>query len=836
MQPSWRILPALCAALWLGQHGCARSDYARLYHEAPSAPSFTQASIAALDHLGATVVDRGVNFGVYSEHATRLEVLLFDGADSPRPTRQFPMTRFGNVWNVHIEGIGLGQAYGYIAFGPNWTYDPAWYPGSIKGFVADVDAQGNRFNPNKLLFDPYSQAITRDHDWSKGSLASGPARTEVTYGAGMKSLVVQSKYQWSPAETAFRSMRLDPNAKGHRAQDVILYEVHPKGFTASPASGVQHPGTFRGVGEKADYFKELGITAVELMPVMEKPLDGGYWGYQTIGFFTPEITYSSDQRPGGPHEEFKWMVDQLHQRGLEVILDVVYNHTGEGGLWRNKVQYDDSPSDPATVARLFNFDPKEVAGLYSFRGLDNAAYYALSPDNQTYFNNTGVGNDTRCNHAPMRRLILDSLRFWAEQMHVDGFRFDLAPILGEKDLDYNSWDDLRFTVLQDIVDDPRLQKLNTRIFAEPWAAGGPGFKLGKFPAALKKDGVGWGEWNGHFRDWWRSFMNNDSWSFHSVEGDPASDGTNFGDLITGSGRLFQSSGRRPYHSANFVTVHDGFPMYDVFTYGAKRNGCGLLNPVCCNDPTSPFCTRDSGETNNRSREWSRCANTGAFCSTLRLPNDPDPCNGNACVPQEAVKRQLMRNLFVAMAVSRGTPLLLGGDEWLRTQLGNNDAYSTLADNPWNWFDWGVWQTHDEAFRMKDFVAQLNHFRTANIGQVSAASFEDAAPIDYKSEKNDLNPNWDGRHMMLHYRDASHGAPLVVLFNLEAAKVTFTLPGGTTWRRVVDTQGYFDTQAYLTTASLPTRLSANASMDAPVVIAGTTYEVADHSIVILQGGP
>jgi glycogen operon protein len=629
-------------------------------------------------------------------------------------------------------------------------------------------------------------------------------------------------------------MRLDPNAPGHRQQDLIIYEVHPKGFTASPASGVQHPGTFRGVGEKADYFKELGVTAVELMPVMEKPLDGGYWGYQTIGFFAPEISYSYDQRPGGPLDEFKWMVDQLHQRGIEVILDVVYNHTGEGGLWRNKIQYDDSPSDPATVEKLFNFDPKEVAGLYSFRGLDNAAYYALSADNQTFWNNTGVGNDTRCNHAPMRRLILDSLHYWAEELHIDGFRFDLAPILGEKDLDYNVWDDLRFTVLQDIIDDARLQKANTRIFAEPWAAGGPGFKLGKFPAAQRKEGVGWGEWNGHFRDWWRSFVNNDGWTLQTIEGDPNSDGTNFGDLITGSARLFQANGRRPYHSANFVTVHDGFTLYDVFTYNQKLNGCGPLNPVCCSDPTSPFCNRDSGEDNNRSREWRRCDNTprpnAKVCSV-----DTD-CPGSTCVPDEDFKRQQMRNLFVAMAISRGTPLLYGGDEWMRTQLGNNNAYSTLADNSWNWFDWGVWQTGDEAHRMKDFVAQLNRFRSANIGQLGAATFEDAARLTYKSERNDTSPNWGSRHMMLHYDDPANGAQLAVLINLEPSHVTFTLPTGVSWRRAVDTQGYFDTAAYLNGAALPPRLSANATVDAPIAIQGSSYDVADHSIVILRAGP
>src|SRR5205085_12281782 len=199
-----------------------------------------------------------------------------------------------------------------------------------------------------------------------------------------------------------------------------------------------------------------------------------------------------------------------------------------------------------------------------------------------------------------------------------------------------------------------------------------------------------------------SFLNDETKSFHSVEGDPSSDGTDFGDLVTGSARLFKASGRRPYHSTNFVTVHDGFPLYDVFTYNQKRNGCGPLNPVCCDQPTSPFCTRDSGENNNRSRDWRRCENTPRPAAKVCGVDGDCASDGSVrCIPDEEFKRQMMRNLFVAMAVSQGTPLLLGGDEWMRTQLGNNDAYSTRADNPTNWFDWGVWQAKDEAWRMKD---------------------------------------------------------------------------------------------------------------------------------------
>ncbi|MFO0601322.1 MAG: alpha-amylase family glycosyl hydrolase, partial [Myxococcaceae bacterium] len=388
--PSVRFV-ALAALFFFA---CPPTDTAKLYKTSPKAPSLDATEIQNLEHLGPTLVDQGVNFGVYSENAERIELLLFDDPESTRPTRQFPLERFGNVWNLHVQGIGLGQHYGFIAWGPNWPYDPKWVPGSVIGFKADVDADGNRFNPNKLLFDPYGKAIHRDHDWSKGSLATGPARGDSTWAAASKSIVVQSKYTWSDNETTYRARRADPNSPGHKAAEQIVYELHPKGFTASTASGVEHPGTFRGLGEKVAYLKELGVTAVEIMPPFEKPPEGGYWGYSTLSFFIPENSYSSTKRQEEIIDEFKWMVDQLHQADIEVIVDVVYNHTGEGGFWRERLDFDFNP-DNSIPTGLVNIDPKEVVGLYSYRGFDNQAYYALSDDKQSYMNNTGVGNETR---------------------------------------------------------------------------------------------------------------------------------------------------------------------------------------------------------------------------------------------------------------------------------------------------------------------------------------------------------------------------------------------------------------------------------------------------------
>ncbi|MDP6932572.1 MAG: alpha-amylase family glycosyl hydrolase, partial [Myxococcota bacterium] len=522
-----RCYPSMMATLLAGTAllttGCASEDYARLYHTESLAPSLTADDLESLDYLGAMLVDQGVNFSVYSENATRLEILLFDDPDDGLPSQQFEMVQYGDLWNLYVEGIGHGQHYGYVAWGANWPYDEEWSPGSTTGFLADVDLDGNRFNPNKLLIDPYARAIHRDHEWALGSTASGPKRYESTYAAAAKGVIVESRYEWSDGEGQWLSARADGSMEGHAWNELVLYEVHPKGFTANPASGVDHPGTFRGIGEMASYLADLGITAVELLPVHEKPLDGGYWGYSSLNFFAPELSYSASFEATGQADEildeFKWMVDQLHQVGVEVIIDVVYNHTGEGGLWREQLYYSDVSLDPYADAESVNFDPKEIAGLYSFRGLDNSAYYALSEDNQTYWNNTGVGNQTRPNHTPMRRLILDSLRFQVEELHVDGFRFDLAGILGEQDLNFNEWDDAANTVLQDIIDDPVLLAANTRIIAEPWTAGGNyGSLMGAFPTSSDDPSVAWAEWNAHFRDWWRSYVNDDEFVLQDTEG------------------------------------------------------------------------------------------------------------------------------------------------------------------------------------------------------------------------------------------------------------------------------------------------------------------------------
>jgi len=788
---------------------CASEVYPRLYHVEPKAPSLAWDEIEALDHMGPSIVDRGTNFAVYSAAAERIELALFDDPESDLPTWQIPMTRQGDVWNVYVEGVGVGQHYGYIAWGPNWTYDESFYPGSVIGFKTDVDSKGNRFNPNKLLTDPWSLAHHRDHDWSRGSTATGPDRTSVTYGASAKSLVVTSDYAWSEEEAAWLEAR---QAEGNAWTDLVIYEVHPKGLTMNASSGVEHPGTYRGIGEMAPYLQDLGITAVELLPIHEKPLDGGYWGYNNLNFFAPELAYSADFQATGESletlDEFKWMIDQLHQHDVEVIIDVVYNHTGEGGLWRERL-FDGICDEENEI----NFDPKEVAGLYNYRGLDNASWYALSPDGQTYWNNTGVGNQTRPNNEPMQHLIMDSLRFMVEELHVDGFRFDLAGILGEQDLNYNEWVDPGQTILQDIIDDPVLRAYNTRLIAEPWTASGTGPGIGGFPTSSDDPGYAWGEWNAHYRDWWRNFINDDGWSLNDFEG--AADG---GGVMTGSASVYGWNGRKPYHAINFVTVHDGFTLYDLFTYEEKRNGCGLLNPVCCYDPCSAWCDAGSGEDHNRSRDWG----------------------------DEFTKRQMMRNMFAGLMLSHGTPMILGGDEYMRTQFGNNNAYSDSSDNEWNWHRWGEWQSSEayDRHRMHDFVRQMIRLRQDRLYALSPEEHGGGMPYSWKNQYNSdmAGDDWSGRSVMIHYYDDGNWdkPELAILINMNRDDVAFTLPTGRDWGRLVDTQNYYDLPAsstepdgYFSESDADPYATANVSLDEPVVITDGSYTVKGSSIVVLE---
>ena len=807
--------------LFLTLAGCADGDdYTRLYFTQDKADDLQWEDIGELQHLGPTLFDDGVNFGIYSARAERVELLLFDDPDADRPTQQFEMTRYDDVWNLYVEGVGPGQHYGYIAWGPNWTYEEDFYPGSVIGFQSDVDEAGNRFNPNKLLIDPYATVIHRDHDWSRGSAASGPHRDQPTYGAGSKGVVTDSTYSWQDDNW----MAARREGTHHDWSEVVVYEVHLKGLTMNAASnqyGVEHFGTYRGLGEGASYLADLGITAVELLPIHEKPLDGGYWGYNNISYFAPEVSYSSAWNDGGEPveviDEFKWMVDQLHQAGIEVLVDVVYNHTGEGGLWRTKLFYNDYDGDfVCDPGAAVNLDSQEVSSLLTFRGIDSANYYVLSNANQSYWTgSTGVGNQTRANHAPMKQLIKDSLRYYVEELHVDGFRFDLAGVLGEPDGEPSQyWTDPTETILNEIADDPVFQENNIRIIAEPWTTAYDGST--QYPMSADDPTYGWSEWNANFRDFWRSFLNDDAWTLNRAQG-----AANFGAAMTGTQARYDWNGKQPYHVVNFITAHDGFTMFDLFAYTEKENGCGPLNPICCEDACSEWCDPTSGDSNNHSRSWA----------------------------DEWTKRQMMRNAFVGLMTSHGTPMMLGGDEWMRTKYGNNNSYTTWSDNEWNWFRWGEWTSGNAnnvyRHRMHDFVRDLIRFRLEHTYALSPKTWGGGMPFAWKDANNQdaTDATWAGRAIMMHYYDdGSWGDEneLALLVNQHDYPVEFTLPGGRDWAVVIDTQPYYDlpgrsgepTGWFDDNLDAEPTESRNIWLEDPQPVSGT-YTVQPRSIVIVE---
>jgi isoamylase len=551
-------------------------------------------------HLGATVVDGGVNFAVSSTVAEGVTVCLFD--DQGHETQIELDDYDAGVWNGVVPDIGPGQAYGYRVQGP-------WDPGN-----------GLRCNPRKVLLDPYARAVRGSVTFGKalaGHDVDDPARPSELDSAPYvpRSLVVDhSGYDWE-GDTQLR----------RRSVDSVLYEVHVKGFTARhPDIPPEIRGSYAGLAHEAatGYLRDLGVTAVELLPVHEYVPEGflitrgltNYWGYNSIGFFAPHQGYSAavrggsgDGHPsaGGQVSEFKDMVKALHRAGIEVILDVVYNHTAEGN---------------------------ENGPTLSFRGLDNAMYYRLGPDDASkYYDTTGTGNSLDAGNPATLRLIMDSLRYWMSEMHVDGFRFDLAATLGrESDNRFDQYSAFFETIAQDPVIG------QAKLIAEPWDVGqGDSYDLGQFPAE-------WREWNGRYRDSMRDF-----WRSKNVGV------AEFATRFSGSSDLYGSARRRPTASVNLITVHDGFTLRDLVSYDDKHNEA-------------------NGEDNRDGTSDNRSWNCGA-----EGPTDDQAIN--------ALRARQSRALLSTLLLSAGLPLLLGGDELGRTQDGNNNAY--CQDNEISWFDW-----------------------------------------------------------------------------------------------------------------------------------------------------
>lgn len=549
--------------------------------------------------LGATILPGGVNFSVFSKSATSVELLLFADAEDSVPSRTILLdarkNRTYHYWHIVVPDIGPGQIYGYRVHGPQQP------------------ERGMRFDPDKVLLDPYGKAVVVPRKYSRGA-ACQPGDN---CGVAMKSVVTDpGTYDWEgdmPLKQPFTR--------------TIIYEMHVRGFTAHPNSGVspEKRGTYAGLIEKIPYLKDLGITAVELLPVYhfdeQDAPDGfkNYWGYAPVSFFAPHPAYSSKKDPLGAVDEFRDMVKALHRAGIEVILDVVYNHTAEG--------HHEGPT-------------------LSFRGFENGAYYLLEPDKRYYSNYTGCGNTLDASSPFVRRMIIDSLHYWVQEMHVDGFRFDLASILSR---DEQGRPLANPPVLWDIETDPVLS--GVKLIAEAWDAAGL-YQVGSFI------GDSWKEWNGKFRDDVRSFLRGDR--------DTVS---KFVTRLLGSPDIYGHEEREPEQSINFVTCHDGFTLNDLVSYHEKHNEA-------------------NGEENRDGSNDNLSWNCGAEGPT----DDPQI---------EQLRNRQVKNFFAITLLAAGAPMLLMGDEVRRTQQGNNNAYG--QDNEISWFDWGLVEKHADVFR---FVKRL----------------------------------------------------------------------------------------------------------------------------------
>jgi glycogen operon protein len=543
--------------------------------------------------LGATVDGHGVNFAVYASGAERVEVSLFDEQDPAAETQRVRLReRTAHVWHGYVPGLGPGALYGFRAWGP---YDPA---------------RGLRYNGHKLLVDPYARAITGEVDFRQPVFAyrageGDDAFDERDSAAGVpRSVVLGDGFDWAGDEP--------PGTPWHRS---IIYEVHVRGFT------MRHPevperlrGTYAGFVHPAAlrHLQRLGVTAVELLPVHAFTDDSylidrglrNYWGYSTLGYFAPEQRYSSSGSRGQQVTEFKHMVRELHRAGIEVILDVVFNHTTEGN---------------------------HLGPTLSLKGLDNATYYRLSSeDPRHYWDSTGCGNSLNVPHPQTLKLVMDSLRYWVDVMHVDGFRFDLATTLARDPLEFNAWGNF----LQAVHQDPTLERV--KLIAEPWDVGPDGYQAGAYP-------VRWSEWNGRFRDCVRRFW----------KGEITHD--ELGWRLTGSADLYQEAGRKIFASVNFVTCHDGFTLRDLVSYDHKHNEAnGEMNRDGADD--DPF--------------WN--------CGIEGETDDP---------AVNALRDRQQRNLIATLLIAQGVPMLCAGDEIGKTQRGNNNAY--CQDNELSWIDWSL---------------------------------------------------------------------------------------------------------------------------------------------------
>ena len=664
---------------------------------------------------GTTVTSRGVNFSVFSRNATKIFLEFFESEDSEIPFQTIELdgekNRTGDIWHVFVQGLEPGALYLYRADGP---FNPP---------------HGHRFDASQYLFDPKAKAFSRGSVFKY--LQPGKIRT---MGKFPKNVVVDDEdFDWG-----------DDKPLAIPLHKSIIYETHLKGFTASPSSNVEHPGTYLGLTEKIPYLQELGITAVELLPVFEfdeyengnsNPMTGArlknFWGYSTIGFFAPKTSYAADKTPGGAVREFKQMVKTLHEAGIEVILDVVFNHTAEGN---------------------------ENGVTLNFRGFDNSIYYHLVHDHKEYYMNfSGCGNAVNANHPVVSDFIVECLRYWVLEMHVDGFRFDLASELTRDEKGFLMQD---CPLTSRISEDSVLR--NIKIIAEPWDCAGA-YQIGGFPGGSNNR---WCEWNDHYRDGIRKFIRGD-------EGLSTEAATR----ISGSSDLFSISGRNPSNSINFVTAHDGFTLNDLVTYNKKHN-------------------EQNGEENRDGSDNNHSYNYG-FEGAVINPKI------------ERTRLRQIKNFFTTLFISQGTPMFVSGDEVRRTQSGNNNAY--CQDNEISWFNWDDVKNNA---KMLDFVKKLISMRTRHpvfrrnrfFGGASSSKFNNPPDISWFNFDGTV-PDWKkmGRFLALRLGGRAVGIgdanelgteddDFYIAFNMDIHDITVTIPqpscrdDGTprTWFRMVDT--------------------------------------------------
>jgi glycogen operon protein len=682
--------------------------------------------------LGTHEFGEGVNFACFSRHASRVRLALFAQPEDAIAASVIDLdpvrNRTGDIWHVWIKGIRPGQLYAYRMDGP---YQPS---------------QGHRFNFHKLLLDPCATAIAPLPNWDFAAALGEDATAEkpgeecstTDDAAAMPKCVYTGvHFHWH-----------DDLPPRHPWSQTVIYELHVRGFTMHPDAGVAHPGSYRGLMEKIPYLKDLGVTAVELMPVFEfnhqqaagtnphtgKPLTN-YWGYDPVNFFAPKAAYSSAGGLGQQKLEFKEMVRAFHQAEIEVILDVVFNHTAEGN---------------------------ENGPTLSFRGIDNAIFYMLASDQRYYLNYAGTGNTINANHPVVRDHILSALRYWVVEMHVDGFRFDLASILGRDGSGKLLAD---APLLERIAEDPILR--DVKIIAEAWDAAGA-YEVGSFSQQR------WAEWNGRYRDDVRRFWRGDDGMLGA-----------FASRLCGSADIYTKSGKGPEGSINFITCHDGFTLNDLVSYCDKHNEA-------------------NGENNHDGTDANYSANYGV--------------EGDSTDTQiESMRKRQIKNFLLTLLVSRGVPMLLGGDEFRRSQRGNNNAY--CQDNETSWHDWQCLQQHSDIFRFTRGMLALRRAYSV----LSKEQFYTDAEVQWFGPYGGL-PAWDdatAKQFACLIREDAQRA-LLLMFNAATQEVDFQLPplaSGTQWRLVVNTAHEAPRDLF-------------AAGEEPVLNDSTSYRLSARASVVL----